>query len=93
MPIVVCVIPLTEAPEVPETGTRAVVRVRFDVFDALCNAQGLALDIQRADALGIHRNYVGRLRKGDVNVGGKFIAATLNLLKVPFEVVFERRSA
>lgn len=79
--------------EAAEADTRAAVRVRFDVFDALCNAKGLELDIQRAGALGIHHTHLGRIRKGKAQVGGKFIAATLDLLNVPFEVVFERRSA
>lgn len=76
--------------EVAEAGTRAVVRVRFDVFDALCNAKGLTLDIQRAGALGIHHTHLGRIRKGNARAGGKFIASTLELLNVPFEVVFYR---
>jgi len=87
-----CVITHAAPEGAAETGTRAVVRVRFDAFDALCNAKNLTLDIQRAGALGIHHTHLGRIRKGQAQVGGKFIAATLDLLNVPFEVVFERRS-
>ena len=85
-------IPHAAGTGVAEADTRTSVLVRFDVFDALCKAKGLDLDIQRAAALGIHHTHLGRIRKGKARVGGKFIAATLDLLNVPFEVVFERRA-
>lgn len=81
------------SPKVAESDPSAVVRVRFDIFDALCNQRGLTNDLQRAKALKISHPHLSRIRAGHVGAGSKVIASALALFGCRYEDLFERRSA
>lgn len=68
------------------------VWLRVEEFDRLTINRGWYTDSARARALGVSHPTVGRLRAGG-RPGSKFIAAALDKLNVPFDTLFERRSA
>lgn len=82
-----CVITHAAPSEVDETEVRRALR--SDVFDALCNARGLDTDLKRSQALKISHTTMSRIRSRKANPGGKFIAAALELLNVPYAALFE----
>lgn len=88
-----CVIPHASPHEIEATEPRTVVVMRFEVFDALCNARGLDQDLKRARALGISHTTLSRIRSGHRSAGGKVIRRAIELLGVPYAALFEERSA
>ncbi len=71
---------------------REVVFLRQEQFKALCDERGWTNENQRALAIGVRHTTLRRLEHGG-RPGGKLIGAILATLNVPFEDVFERRSA
>lgn len=69
------------------------VWLRVGEFDRLTAAKGWGTDLAVARELGVSHTTVGRLRSGGQQPGGKFIAAALDKLNVPFDALFERRAA
>lgn len=78
----------------PDPGPRAVTRVKFTIFDALCNAKGLVNDQQRAKALGISHPHLSRIRRNQCGAGSKVISRALKLLGpgVEYNDLFEDRT-
>lgn len=71
---------------------REVVILRQDRFAELCDARGWTNRYQRAQALGVRHTTLRRLEYGG-HPGSKLIGQVLATLGVPFEAVFDRRSA
>lgn len=65
------------------------VRLRLDRLDERAQALGLASDAEIAELVGIDKAGISRLRSGESNPGGRFIAAAVSTLGVPFEYLFE----
>ncbi|MEU8264945.1 helix-turn-helix transcriptional regulator [Micromonospora sp. NPDC048999] len=66
------------------------VALRVEEFDRITERMGYSNDAERAKAIGVSHTTISRLRSGKIRPGGRFIAATLATLGVPFETVFER---
>ena len=88
-----CVIPHASPTDTEASQPKTVVAMRFEVFDALCNARGLDQDLKRARALGISHTTLSRLRSGHTSAGGKVIRRAIELLGVPYAALFEERAA
>lgn len=65
-------------------------RLRFDVFEALCNAKNLHSDGQRAKALDISQPHMTRMKAGECGAGRKVIRNALALFgPIRYEDLFE----
>jgi hypothetical protein len=72
------------------TPPATVIRLREDRFDERARELGLTSNLACAAYLGIDRSTLGRIRKGEVLPGEKFIAACLNSkFADSFEALFE----
>jgi len=81
----------TEPPQA--SGPRTVTSLRFTIFDALCNEQGLINDQRRAKALGISHPHLSRIRAGQCGAGSKVIRRALGLFSaVEYDDLFEERA-
>jgi transcriptional regulator with XRE-family HTH domain len=71
-------------------GSSAPLRLRVAEFDRLTAKRGWTTDAQRADALGISRALMSRVRSGELRPGQKFIAAVLTIWgSAGYDVLFE----
>jgi hypothetical protein len=67
----------------------AAVRLRTDAYAAWMSELKLASEEQQAAFLGVGRATVGRAHRGEINPGGRFIAACLAKFTGTFEQLFE----
>lgn len=71
------------------TQTSPVVRLRLDAYAAWMERLKLASENQQADYLGVSRANLGKVRRGEVVPGERFIAAVLTASGAKFEDLFE----
>ena len=72
------------------TPTATVIRLRTDRFDVRAQELGLTSNLACAEYIGVDQSTLGRIRKGDVLPGERFIAACLRSKFAPsFEQLFE----
>jgi transcriptional regulator with XRE-family HTH domain len=78
----------------PAKGRAPEVWLRVGEFDRLTRAKGWYTDLAVAQVLGVSHTTVGRLRniEDPSQPSGRFIAAALDKLNVPFDAIFERRA-
>lgn len=84
---------VTHVSERTPTKAAGAVALRVEEFDRITRRMGYSNDAERAKAIGVSHTTISRLRSGKLRPGGRFIAATLCALNVPFEDVFERKAA
>jgi len=76
-------------------------RLRIDEFDRLTAARGWSTDTLRAEAIGVSKSTIHRLRRGAQKAtdpdgsqpGARFIDLATAALGVPVEFLFEREEA
>lgn len=72
------------------TSTASVIRLRNDRFDERAQELGLASNVACAEYIGVDHSTLGRIRRGEVLPGEKFIAACLSSeFAETFEDLFE----
>jgi len=59
-------------------------------FDALTAERGWTNDLQRATGIGVSHTTLGRIRRGVIKPGTRFIARATAALGVPVEQLFVR---
>lgn len=67
----------------------AVIRLRTAVFDACTEKAGLITDKAKAEAFGVSRGGVNRIRNGHVTPSSDFIASACHALKIRIDDLFE----
>ncbi|BAL85497.1 hypothetical protein AMIS_2770 [Actinoplanes missouriensis 431] len=62
-------------------------------FDELTGHRGWKTDQQRAAGIGVSHTTLGRIRRGHIKPGTRFIAAATTALNTNVEYLFERNEA